>query len=205
MGRDRDPFERALEAIRLKLRVGDGLQGRALAINLLAKDLGVSQTPVREALAWLAGEGLIVRTRAGYVGRTHDVTSLAELYRLNLAHVVAALSAESRGVSTRGNGRRRPASWPLTEGDDPNQVFDVVVAQAGDRTLLAALRRTRETLSVFIPAEASVIGDADEVMSTLGQFYPDPSRVRAVARAFYRRRIQGAAQLLEVTLERLRI
>lgn len=205
MSRDRDPFERALEAIRLKLRVGEGLQGRALAINLLAKEFGVSQTPVREALAWLAGEGLIARTRAGYVGRSHDVTSLAELYRLNLAHVLAALSADSRSAPGRASGRWRQAVWPVTEGDDPNQVFDVVVALAGDRTLLAALRRTREPLSVFIPAEGVVIGDAGEVMSDLGQAYPDPARLRAVARVFYRRRIQGSAQLLEATLQRLQI
>lgn len=205
MSRDRDPFERALEAIRLKLREGEGLQGRALAINLLAKALGVSQTPVREALAWLAGEGLIVRTRTGYVGRSHDATSLAELYRLNLAHVLAALSAYARGGAARGVGPVRRASWPLIDGEDPNQVFDVIVALAGDRTLLAALRRTREPLSVFIAAEALVIGDTEAVMAELAQAYPDPGRLRALARAFYRRRIQGAARVLSATLERLQI
>lgn len=205
MSRDRDPFERALEVIRLRLRQGEGLQGQALAINLLAKDLAVSQTPVREALAWLAGEGLIVRTRAGYVGRSHDPSSLAELYRLNLAHVLAALSGEARGSAGAPEGRIRRSPWPLTEGGDPNAVFDVIVALAGDRTLLASLRRTREPLSPFMPAEALVIGDADAVMAELAGAYPDPTRLKAIARGFYRRRMQRAAVLLETTLERLRI
>ncbi|WP_304277769.1 GntR family transcriptional regulator [Caulobacter segnis] len=205
MSRDRDPFERALEAIRIKLRSGEGLQGRALAINLLARELGVSQTPVREALAWLAGEGLVVRGHAGYVGRTFDGASLAELYRLNLAHVLAALSADLRAATPglAGQGTRPP--WPLTDSADPNATFDVLVAQAADRTLLASLRRTREPLSPFVAAEAPLIGDQEATMEALRLTYPDPAGLRRAARAFYRRRVHAASMLFSATLERLQI
>lgn len=205
MSRDRDPFERALEAIRLKLRDGEGLQGRPLAINLLAKAIGVSQTPVREALAWLAGEDLIVRTRVGYVGRSHDATSLAELYRLNLTHVLAALSSEGRGAAGASEARIRRLPWPLTDSDDPNAVFDTIVALAGDRTLLASFRRTREPVSVFVTAETLVLGDGPEVLADLAGAYPDPARLKATARAFYKRRIQRSALVLSATLDRLQI
>lgn len=205
MSRDRDPFERALEAIRIKLRRGEGLQGRALAINLLARELGVSQTPVREALAWLAGEGLVIRSHAGYVGRTFDGASLAELYRLNLAHVLAALSSDLRAASPIFTGQTARPSWPLNGSDDPNASFDVLVAQAADRTLLAALRRTREPLSPFVASEAQVIGDQGTVMEELKVVYPDPTGLRRAARGFYRRRIQAAPLVFMATLERLQI
>jgi Bacterial regulatory proteins, gntR family len=205
VSRDRDPFERALEAIRIKLRRGEGLQGRALAINLLARDLGVSQTPVREALAWLAGEGLVIRGHAGYVGRSFDGASLAELYRLHLTHVLAALSSDLRSASPALAVQGARPTWPLNSGDDPNAMFDVLVAQAADRTLLASLRRTREPLSPFVAAEARVIGDQAAVMEALRLAYPDPAGLRRAARAFYRRRVHAAALIVSATLERLQI
>jgi DNA-binding GntR family transcriptional regulator len=65
LGRDRDPFERTIDALRHRLVEAGPLQGRPLAINALAVELDVSQTPVREALARLVGEGLVVRTALG--------------------------------------------------------------------------------------------------------------------------------------------
>lgn len=205
VSRDRDPFERALDAVRLKLRAGEGLQGRPLAINLLARELSVSQTPVREALAWLAGEGLVVRTHAGYVGRTYEATNLAELYRLQLAHILAALSPETRPRGKSGSWQASSPNWPITPLGDPGAVFDVLVSLAGDRTLLACLRRTREPLSIFLAAEVAVIGDSQQAIADLGGAYPDPAPLKAVARAYYRRRISTAGRLLRETLERLQI
>ncbi len=198
MSRDRDPFDRAIDQLRILLRAGAGLQGRPLAINLLAKTIGVSQTPVREALAWLAGEGLIVRTHVGYVGRAFEASSLAELYRLNLAYVGAALS-------------QAPPAWPgdhawaALEGEDPIAVFEDAVGRIGDRTLLAALRRVREALAPFWSAEDVVVDDAVSTMIDLRRAFPRKSALGGVARAYFRRRARASAAILQATVARLEI
>lgn len=198
MSRDRDPFDRAVDQLRDLLRAGAGLQGRPLAINLVAQAVGVSQTPVREALAWLAGEGLIIRTHVGYVGRTFEASSLAELYRLNLGYVVAAFSQDA--PRTAGEG-----AWSALTGPDPHAVFEEAVARSGDRTLLAALRRAREALAPFAVEEANVLGDGVSTMGALVDAYPRRDSLRAVARAYFRRRIRASGQILQAACERLQI
>jgi DNA-binding GntR family transcriptional regulator len=51
--------ERVHRALRLSILSGDLEAGRLLCIEELAKDLGVSTTPVREALVRLAADGLV--------------------------------------------------------------------------------------------------------------------------------------------------
>jgi DNA-binding GntR family transcriptional regulator len=82
VGRDRDPFERTIAFVRERVAALPPLQGAVIRINALAKRLDLSETPVREALATLAGEGLIVRASAGYAGATYDPKSLAGQYDL---------------------------------------------------------------------------------------------------------------------------
>ena len=57
--RDRDAFGNALQALRQRLRDGAYAPGAPLVIIELAHELNISATPMREALARLAGEGLI--------------------------------------------------------------------------------------------------------------------------------------------------
>ena len=57
--RSRDPFGAVLEALRGQIRSGQLPPGEPLIVMDLARALGISATPVREGLAYLAGEGLI--------------------------------------------------------------------------------------------------------------------------------------------------
>jgi hypothetical protein len=198
VSRDRDPFDRAVDQLRDLLKAGAVLQGRPLAINLVAQAVGVSQTPVREALAWLAGEGLIIRTHVGYVGRTFEASSLAELYRLNLGYVIAAFSPDAPKPAGEG-------AWSTLAGQDPHAVFEEAVVQSGDRTLLAALRRAREALAPFAVEEVHVLGDGAATMAALVAAYPRRDSLRAVARGYFRRRIRASGQILQAACERLQI
>lgn len=203
MSRDRDPFERALEVIRHKLRAGEGLQGQPVAINLLAQALGMSQTPVREALAWLAGEDLVRRTHAGYVGRRWEAGGLADHYRLNLVLAMAALSAVPRIAAPFSRGLNLPSL--ATAVADPHALIETVVGGPGGHTLRAALRRAREPLFPFLTAEALVLGDVEAQLADLAAAQGDHAGLKPLVREFYRQRIRAADAILDATLERLRI
>lgn len=83
VNRERDSFGLALSSLREQLRCGVRGQGQPLAIGELARELGLSPTPVREALSRLAGEGLVEDHRGrGFFSRRLDAGELAELYDL---------------------------------------------------------------------------------------------------------------------------
>ena len=74
---------KAYQHLRLKLARGEFAPGTRLVNRTLAKELGISFTPVREAINQLASEGLVDYVRGGgaYVRRI-DRVELAQLYDL---------------------------------------------------------------------------------------------------------------------------
>jgi DNA-binding GntR family transcriptional regulator len=83
----------AYERIRGKLALGQWAAGSELSEPMLAEMLGISRTPVREALQQLEVEGLVERTprRSTYV-RTPDRRDILDLYELREALEVYAVS-----------------------------------------------------------------------------------------------------------------
>jgi len=73
----------ATELIRKAILNGDLEPGRRLKEEQLAQDLGISRTPVREALLVLDAEGLIVaEPNRGATVRAYDAHDLEEIYEL---------------------------------------------------------------------------------------------------------------------------
>lgn len=73
----------AAEAIRAAILDGEVGPGDRLKEKEIARQLGISSTPVREALQALDAEGLIeLVPNRGAVVRTYDAAQLEELYRL---------------------------------------------------------------------------------------------------------------------------
>ncbi|KAK0361204.1 hypothetical protein LTR94_024288 [Friedmanniomyces endolithicus] len=63
----RDPYKAAMGAISSLARAGRFIPGESLVVSELAVEVGYSPTPVREALACLAGRGMIERHKGkGY-------------------------------------------------------------------------------------------------------------------------------------------
>jgi len=172
MARDRDPFDRTLETLRRRLVDGAPLQGVALPVKALAAELGVSPTPVREALSRLAGEGLVARTAAGYAGVIHDARSLAELYHLAgvlLGGLVSASPAPAASASV-------------------SETLDWLEAEAGDQTLATAFRRVRAQISPFAAAERKCLSP---------ERWPPASADLAVSlRRYYARRAHRSGDIL---------
>jgi DNA-binding GntR family transcriptional regulator len=78
----RDAFALALSALRRRLRQGGDAPGAPLPIQLIAAELRLSTTPVREVLSRLAGEHLVEKRGPVYTRPHLDGPTLAELYAL---------------------------------------------------------------------------------------------------------------------------
>ena len=80
---DHNLKDRAYQYVRAKLAVGDFLPGRGLSDRTLAKEMGVSRTPVREAIRQLETEGFVVQVRgSGTYPRRLTEEEIVELYDL---------------------------------------------------------------------------------------------------------------------------
>src|SRR5262249_13718985 len=77
------PKQHTYEVIRAKILSGDLKPGTRLSDDLLARELGISRSPVREAISQLASEGMVdYRPRTGAYVKAPDRCELEELYEL---------------------------------------------------------------------------------------------------------------------------
>lgn len=80
-----DRRQRAYESLKARLVDGDFAAGERLREERLASELGMSRTPVREALSRLVSDGLVSRTSDGYVPVVPDLATIRELYDVRFA------------------------------------------------------------------------------------------------------------------------
>lgn len=84
--------ERAYTDLKWRLLVGDFVAGERLGEERLAALLGVSRTPVREALLRLYAESLVVRLPdGGYAPAVPDLVGVRDLYEVRMSLELAAL------------------------------------------------------------------------------------------------------------------
>lgn len=181
MIRERDPFGRALGALRERLRAGAYAQGEPLAILDLARELDLSATPVREALSRLAGQGLVEDRRGrGYFAWRADAADLAELYALDALHVGAALDGLVREA-----GAARPGAWADEAlqaaiaapdaatglADFTEALFARVVRAGGGRMLEACQSALADRLAPARRAEPRVLVGVAEELSALATLF----------------------------------
>lgn len=96
-GRPRSQVDRAYEALKRKICEGTWMGGEARLEREAAEEIGVSRTPVREALIRLEEERLVeVRPRRGFVVLPISADDMAEIYEILTAlecHAVAKLAS----------------------------------------------------------------------------------------------------------------
>jgi DNA-binding transcriptional ArsR family regulator len=160
-GKPRDPFSAALETLRDQLRDGRLVSGEPLTITDLAHDLGLSATPVREALSRLAGERLIEDRRGrGYFAPRLDASDLVELYGLRRLYLVEAMATDD-GAAVLPKTDETLLALPIA--NQLNQMLDWIVARAGNRALFDAYRQVGERLAPSMRVEGEVFPLADEL------------------------------------------
>jgi len=90
--------EKVYEGVRAALLSGELGPGQKLSLNSLSEQLGVSRSPVHQALTRLAAEGLVeVRARRGYFVTPITAKEVTEGYDVRLA---LELMAAERAVGT---------------------------------------------------------------------------------------------------------
>jgi DNA-binding GntR family transcriptional regulator len=128
--------------LRRRLMKGEfGLQQR-LVEERVAALLGVSRTPVREALVRLLADGLVVRNEGGYYVALPDLRGLRHLYEvrttLELRGLTRAIESTAMGHDAAVLGQLRDAWRALAaEHPEPTPEF-VLVDEDFHVTLLAA-------------------------------------------------------------------
>lgn len=159
--------EKAYQHIRRRVFAGELGPGDRLVNRALAKELGTSFIPVREAISRLASEGLVEQVAgAGAFVRTFDRQEISEVYdvrelfepyaaaqaaRFLTDHELAELESllkEWEGVGSDIRARKRGA----TEGDLDrwlalNERFHEVMIQASRNHLLSKITKDVNVLS----------------------------------------------------------
>jgi DNA-binding GntR family transcriptional regulator len=152
-GRARTAHEYAHEALRTAILNGTLSSGARLIQNDLAVELGVSTTPVREALRDLATEGLVVfDPNRGALVRRLDVAEVEEVYELRMALEPIMVRRVIEKVTDEQLARadalrlQMEASADMADWADLNRRYHAVFneVEAGSRlaTILGSLRDT---------------------------------------------------------------
>jgi len=158
MVRDRDPFSTALEDLRGRLTSGVYAGGAPVVILDEARRLRLSTTPIREALAWLSGAGLVEHVPAGgYRASRIEAGVVRDRYRFRNDCLQLSL-------------QRFVGQWtPQAALSCPEELFDWIVGRGGDLALAEAYHRVAFHLMRLRMAERQVVGDPAPAFSAMTQ------------------------------------
>ncbi|MGQ3003630.1 MAG: GntR family transcriptional regulator [Hydrogenophaga sp.] len=138
--------------------------GDRISVNGLADTLQISRTPVREAIAWLETDGLIVHEPyRGRVVAQLDQQMVIELYaiRLVLETSAAALAAQNASEAEVDVLRemlvleREVLGDPMRRERLNRRFHDAIYRSAHNRYLLTTLRALQTPMILLGPATAS--------------------------------------------------
>lgn len=186
MFRPRDPFGHALDDLRRRLADGRFKAGRPIVIADEARGLRLSTTPVREALCWLGGEGLVERGGAGgFVSPRLDAPRIAQRYGLRHLYL---LQTDGRPVEPPPAGliidaqpaERLRATWRWR------------VHALGDAAVAEAFDRLQGQLARFRAAEARLFADLDVEAEAL---LADGGGAAGAIAAYHARRVTAAPMI----------
>jgi DNA-binding transcriptional MocR family regulator len=191
-----EPYQLALGSLREQLRDGRLAPASRVTAKDVAQALRLSPTPVREALARLAGEGLLDERRGdGFFVPCPSAAEVADLYRISSDLLRRAQAADRQP--------RRDLSRPLAlePGADPVRAVERLLAtwaaESASRVLVERYRSLAVRLSPLRRLEPPLLPDLRaeaEALLTLAAAEGRGQRPDAIA-AFHERRIALADRL----------
>lgn len=194
MTRKRDPFLQALDSIRQRSEQGAYAPGAPVVIIEEARRLRLSTTPVREALAWLCGEGLIERgPSGGFLAPRMDAAVVRDRFAFRLQCLTTSLDMAA-AVHDRGE--------PLPSSDPPERRLaahlDRLVRGAGNPVLADAFERVGRQLLPLARAENRLFHDRVAEASAILHLYDAGTApaLRLALVAYHQRRVEAAPLLV---------
>lgn len=196
-----DSFKIALETLRHELRRGAHPTGARLTASEIAERLSLSQTPVREALSRLAGEGLLQdrRGQGFFVPRLNEL-DLAVLFRLQQDLLLLTCQEGPLAVPAPELDRLIGVERSVLAARDlpvaTERLFRLLAARSSP-TLARHLARLHDQLAAVRSAEPQVLDGLSEEFETLAGAVAQGERqpIRDGLARFFARRIAAAATL----------
>jgi len=184
----------ALDNIRERARRGGYPAGSPVVIIDEARRLGLSTTPVREALAWLCGEGLIERgPLGGFLAPRLDATVVRDRFAFRLHCLAASLDV----VADLQDGSV-PTSLIVSQGLNLAEGLDILVRSAGNQVLFDAFERIGSQLLPLAPAETRIFPDHEEEARAVARLFEGGalSDLRVSLVGYHQRRMEAAPLLI---------
>lgn len=183
--------------------------GQLLQIGPLAEELGVSTTPVREALTRLAAERLIISTpKKGFFAKTPTEDEIHGLYCVNQTLLDTAMShwpkreeEMAREVVVSSPLRQRTAEQLVQA---TAQLFVQVAGRAGIGEIVQIVSNMNDRLHHSRLIEGEVIEDIGTELSQLDSLYTTGRRdeLRAAIKAYHERRWRVVSTICKELLVR---
>lgn len=140
--------ERVFEVVREQILNGRLANGEPIRQDALANELGVSKIPLREALARLEQEGLLINhPNRGYYVLPMSREQVDEIFALRLsiepqaaAYASQVATEEDRAVATQAfHALETAATSNLADVAVRNREFHIALVEAGHRTVTTQL------------------------------------------------------------------
>lgn len=179
-------------AIMSWLAGGNCRPGDRIATAVLAQQLGVSTTPIREALSYLAGRDIVEdRYREGFFLLGLSSAAFGELYGLH--SVIIDLVLQRMVSQTPRRGRRD--IWPM---------FAAVTRESGDVALIGVQRYLSGRLRMARRFERTLVTDIDSLGLQFAEALNASAadQARDVSRLFHERCAATSARIARSFAER---
>jgi DNA-binding GntR family transcriptional regulator len=179
--------EQASASVRAAILSGEMIAGRLYSVNDVAGQLGVSRTPVREAVLGLADAGLVrvernrgfrvVRPDAGYLRNVMDLRLLLEVPATR-----QAAESASTDLADELDNELRDMRRAAKDGDEPELVVhdrafhEAILTAAGNPLLTATVRGLRDSIS---SVGASTAGRSRSLRAIADEHRPLAIAIRA--------------------------
>ncbi len=181
---------RARAHLLTELREGKRAPGTTISVKDTASSLGLSPTPVREALSYLAGEGIVVTSgaRHGYAIPRPGVKGYVELCELASCLISAA--------SRYGHA---PDVAPIADENEPvatsEQFFGWLIAGCDNVELLRSIARTNVVLAPYRLVEPAIMSNWGVRWENLGKAVVT-GRLKAALEEYWNTRFKLAPKIV---------
>lgn len=186
--------------------------GQLLQIGVLADELGVSTTPVREALTRLAAERLIMSVpKRGFFARTPSEDDILGLYCVTHTILDAAVGRCARQAE---NGAKQPEDAPiLVDLKDPNaeqlvrrtaDLFLEITTLSGVAEYGDIIRNMNDRLHHARIMECEIIANVREELATLSELLANQKhqQLRQALKTYQEQRLSAITAIAKELLLR---